>query len=252
MTHPLTTQTPAASPDQQPGANGFYFLCAPDRENIYTTHLAETTNQPTRFFQDTHTLLIECLRHPPLALVIDMATQIALGSNDIAYLYDLKMAWPVLRCKHQSDNHFAVMCLHPMQVGALSDALQAIAARDPQWIPPTAQRHYPRAGLRCRARYRLADSPWQPSNTLNISAGGLFIITYDDLPKHTRLQVELLPPDRDPVTVTGVILNTRPWEDSPDPPGVGILVSDQAACDTLATLITQDPIENVFRSQSPT
>ena len=225
----------------------FYVLCRKDRQGLYRSRVGSWDRARVLYFQTVEDLLGRCLLYPPLAVIVDIPTQISIGSKHVTYLYELRMAWPVMRCKDMSDGSFNVMCHRPMRNDKLLVTLENIAGGDPTWIGLAGQRRHIRMDLVRRARLRAPGTDWQRVNTLNVSGAGLFLVTYHPPPLGTSVSVEVYDLSPEPITISGTVIRISTWETSDDLPGVAVQVADQSASEHLAKMIASHELTEVFR-----
>ncbi len=199
----------------------FLFLCKQDRQGLYEAAL-EGTPYRCSFTCGVDHLLYECLKQPPMAIVVDVPTQIAIGPNTVAFIYDLKMKWPVMRAKLHDDGKATVMCLAPARSDGLLEALGAIASEDPGWVAEGHYREHLRFEYCCRARVRVGERDWVRVHTLNVSASGAFLLTYDDFEVDQPLQIELHDLADDLLMLNSTIRWAKRWEESQELSGVGV------------------------------
>ncbi len=213
----------------------FVVLCTEDRQDQYRSLVGE---RPYRllFFSSVEPLLAQCLKSPPLAIIVDMRSQISVGPQSIKKIFNLKTVWPVMRCNVHADGSATVMCLEPHRTEEFTDALAGIAAGDESWIATGKFRQFLRLSLCLRSRLRKPGQPWERGNTLDISVQGTFIVNYHDHEKETPLELELYDLTDHPLKIEGVIKWIRPWDRPGQLPGVGVSFDP---CPDLQTLTEQ-------------
>jgi len=75
------------------------------------------------------------MKTPPLAIIVDLRSQVAIGPESVRTIFELKTTWPVMRCNIRPDGSATVMCLDPHRTEELLTALEGIARNDESWIP---------------------------------------------------------------------------------------------------------------------
>lgn len=199
----------------------FLLLCLPERQPLYDATLREFPYQFT-LVNDVRELLAKCVQDPPWAVLVDAATAARIGAAVLNPLYGLPMGWPILRCLPQPDGGVSVMCARPPRHGTLAEAVAAIAAGDPAWLPESKRRDM-RVDVHCRVRTRLAGTDeWRRGNCLDVSRGGAFVLSYETIALGTQVELELWDLVANPVVVAARIVRLRKWEEGTDLPGFAV------------------------------
>lgn len=199
----------------------FALLCKDDRRQQYQAILQGYTDR-VHWAASLDQLLVECLKQPPLAILVDIPTQLALGSNNVAPIYDLKVKWPVIRCKIASDGEASVMCLAPVRSGTLLEAVEGILGGDEGWAAAGHKRYHLRINMQCRVRMRNQEGPWRHSHTLDLSTRGAFILNYEDLQLEHPLDLELHDLGESVLRIKATVRWVRRWQESQKLSGVGV------------------------------
>lgn len=200
----------------------FMFLCKEDRRHLYESILGASDHQVT-YMSDVDQLLTECFKTPPMAIVVDLRSQVSIGSNAMRRIYELKTVWPVMRCTVHTNGSATVMCLEPNRAEGLPEALNSIAAGDQGWIAAGKFRQYLRLKLRLRTRLRTEGGSWERGNPIDISVRGAFVVNYEDHEKDEAVKVEIHDLCQSPLQLKGSIQWVRTWESATEAlPGVGV------------------------------
>ena len=117
------------------GAQYFLLLAVGERETLYRE---ATKGLPYEivFVDGMLPLLTSCIQTPPLAVLIDAPSSARIALHWSNPLFEMHMKWPVMRCAIRPDGRVNVMSSSPDRQGTLDDALRAISAGDPSWLPP--------------------------------------------------------------------------------------------------------------------
>ena len=167
-------------------------------------------------------LLADAMKVPPLAIIVDLRSQVAIGSKSLKPIFELKTTWPVLRCNVHPDGSATVMCLEPHRTETLLSALHSIANGDESWVPEGKFQNFLRLSIQFRVRMRREKEEWIRGNTLDISARGAFITSYDDFKKEERIELEINDVADRILKLQGIVKWIRRWEDTPELPGIGV------------------------------
>lgn len=225
----------------------FIFLCTENRRDLYRGLLRDTP-YPYRFHSNVEQLLIDCLKSPPLAIIVDLRSLVAIGSDSMKNIYNLKTVWPVMRCNVHQDGSATVMCLEPNRTEKLLEALADIAAGDEGWIASGKFRKFLRLPLCLRTRIREADQPWEKGNTVDVSVRGAFVVNYQDHSKDTPIEVELYDlTDTGPLRIEGTIRWLRSWDEPGKLAGVGIAFEPGPDVEILTEEIAKRGVKSVSR-----
>ncbi|MBN2024756.1 MAG: PilZ domain-containing protein [Pirellulales bacterium] len=219
------TETAPGSSDR-PLRRYFLLVCPEARREGYRAALADAPCE-VAILTTIDEMLTCCVKEPPLALMLDMTMVTRAGSRALAPIFELRMGWPIMRCSLLPGGQLNGLCMDPQEHGPLLEMLRAIASDDEKWQirPGTARwrRRHLRVEMQCRVRWRPVNSPdWQPGNTLDVGAGGLFITTYEDVAVDTPIEVMLLDLTTEPLTMAGAVVGRRRWEDGRDLPGMSV------------------------------
>ncbi|MBN1912470.1 MAG: PilZ domain-containing protein [Pirellulales bacterium] len=234
------------TPDQE--QNRFVLVCLPERSEAYREALGES---PARIemVSNLDALLTSCVNHPPMAVLLDMTLVTQIGTRVLAPVFELRMNWPVIRCSLLSDGQLNGLCMEPRAHGPLLPMLEDITAGKEVWRrelrPARARRRHLRIEAQCRVRWRIVgEKTWRRGTTLDLGAGGAFIVTYDELEKGTQLDLEISDILPDPAQMKATVMGGRRWEDSRLLPGMGVEFDEASIPDAfkqkLAESITLD------------
>jgi hypothetical protein len=203
------------------GRGRFLLLAVGDRQALYQPSVKALPYEI--LFVDGMIPLLECcIREPPLAVLVDAPSAMHIGAALVNPLFEMHMHWPVMRCTMRPDGGVNVMCTSPDRLGTLAEALPAIIAGDPDWLPPW-RRRYIRVDVQCRARVRRAgEDRWRQGNCLNLSRNGAFIVTYEPPAIGDRFDIEVWDIGENAAVAEGHVSRLRKWEDGPRLPGVGV------------------------------
>ena len=244
-----TTETHAEQYETKRAEKEYFVLvCRSDRQEQYQQALA-TTPLPVEIVRDLDGLLASCVSCPPRAVLLDIGLVRKVGSRAVAPVLDLRMNWPVLRCVPLPDGEFSALCLEPRTHGPLLPMLQGIADHNPVWKrelrPARERRRHLRVEIQCRVCWRIiGDKTWHRGTTLDLGAGGAFVVTFEELNKGAELEIEIWDIQPNPTPMRAVVVGDRRWENSNHLPGVGIEFDEKTVPDsfikTLAESITLD------------
>lgn len=206
----------------------YYFFCDKDRKNYYQQML-KTTIHEIIFFNSINLLVKEIISNPPSALLIDIPSSIRVGLEHMSFFNNLPVIWPIVRCNITTNGFAFATCDSPPRRDPLPAALNAIARGDESWSSKNFTRKYLRLDLGCRIKIKKEDQNiWRRGNTLNISAGGFFAVTYDPPEKGSIVEIELQDLAKTPIICKGKTMWSRSWESTSKLPGVGIALLDSA------------------------
>lgn len=214
----------------------FLLLSIGERQLVYEAAL-KTLTSPIVVVDGMLPLLSACVERPPLGVLVDAPSAARIGAALVNPLFELRMAWPVMRCTVRPDGVATVMCTSPDQQGPLAEALDAIASGDPRWRSPWRRRHV-RVEILCRARIRQSNGDqWLEGNCLDLSRNGLFFICYEPPEAGALLDVEVWDLGEKPASCTGCVVRKRRWEDGPELPGIGIGIDSTTVPSTLGSVV---------------
>ncbi len=199
----------------------FIILCKGDGRSPYTSILKDS-DYPHRFVETLEEMMVHCLKQPPLAVLIDIPTQLFLGTERVVFAFNLKMKWPVMRSKALPSGRVQVFCLDPYISASLPDALRGVATADPDWMTKGFNRRYPRLQRTYRVRIGNQEGQWFKAHTLDISTKGAFIVTYEQFEQEQPISVELHDLTSDPLLLEATVKWTRDWNRSQELSGIGV------------------------------
>ncbi len=203
--------------------NRFILLCEESRGKRYKTAI-DSVSYDVEIVNTAEDVFRQCVQRAPYAVIVDMVSGMHLNSERLNILYNLALAWPVVRCRTRHDGPFVIISTNPINRANMEDALGQIAAGDPAWQPKQAIRRDIRVELQLRARWRngAADGEWALGTILNISSGGCFLHLYENESLGTELQLEILDLVGFPLHVSGKVVWRRSWDDGVQLPGMGV------------------------------
>jgi len=220
------------------GHNYFAMLCVAERRAQYQP-VIESVAHNFVVVDDPVQLLARCVQGPPLAVLVDTASIVRIGSGAINPLFDLHMGWPILRCTVRGADSVNVICNEPDRQGSLTEAVNGIAAGDPSWLPPR-RRRWIRALVQARAVLRVAgEDRRHHSNCLSVSRCGAFVVTYEDFAIGTTLDLVLRDLLETPMTIEAKVAWQRRWDDSTKLPGLGLEFEASSAPEGLTDAIVR-------------
>jgi len=217
---------PEPTPNEHPSRRYFLLICPEARREAYRTVFASTVHD-VEIIATAEEMLTCCVDEPPLALLLDMAVATRSGSRELAAVFQLRMGWPVIRCNLLPGGPLNGLCTDPVQNGALLDMLAAIATDDEAWRPrpgsPRWHRRHLRVEMQCRVRWRpRGESDWRRGNTLDIGAGGVFLVTYEETVADTPIELCLSDLSDEPLEIPGRVVGVRRWEEGRTLPGLSV------------------------------
>lgn len=206
----------------------FYFFCEKDRKTFYQ-QLLKTSHHEVIYFNSINVLIKEIISTPPSALLIDIPSGIKVGLEHMTFFNNMPVIWPIVRCNITTNGFAFATCDSPARRDPLQSAMNAIARGDESWTNRSFNRKFLRLDMGCRIRIKKDDQNiWRRGNTLNISAGGFFAVTYDPPEKGSIVEIELKDLDNVPIICQGRTMWSRTWDESNKLPGVGIALLDGA------------------------
>jgi hypothetical protein len=204
------------------GERNYFLLLAAGERQVQYEEIIKTLPYDIVIVDGMLPLLDRCIQEPPLAVLVDAPSSARIGAALVNPLFELHMRWPVMRCTTRPDGGVTVMCSSPDRQGALAQALPAIIAGDPDWLPPW-RRRYVRVDVQCRARVRLAgEDRWRQGNCLNLSRNGAFIVTYEPQAVGDALDLEVWDIAEEAARAKAHVVRLRKWDDGPKLPGIGV------------------------------
>jgi len=220
----------------------FLCLCSAERQPLLEPICAQSP-YPVIFVEQIEEVMMHALRHPPLALLLELATSIRFGAERMSKFLNLGVNWPVMRCVAQPEGEPRIMCFEPPHGETLLAALEGIASGDPSWEHPRFKRRHLRLNLPGRVRLRvMGEERWRLGNLQGISCGGCFITMTTDTPAvDTPVELELVDFAPAATRVCGVIAWARSWEESLEIPGVGVEFDPATVDDGFRSYITRSP-----------
>ena len=220
------------------GGNRRYFLllCVGERRALYEQAVKQSGYEFV-LVDGLLPLLTNCVQEPPQALLVDAVSAAKMGAALVNPLFELRMAWPVMRCTLRHDGTIVVMCESPDRQGSLAEAMAGIAAGDPTWLPPWHRRSV-RVEVRCRTRLRArGQDEWHPGNCLNLARDGAFVVSYRPYGKGDALEMELWDIAEKPACLSVQVVRCRRWEEGPRLPGIGVAFDHDTIPEHLGKLI---------------
>jgi hypothetical protein len=206
-----------------PGNNQmcFILLCVGERRSQYENAL-EGLPCDVVMVDGILPLLSSCVQMSPQAVLVDALSAARMGAALVNPLFEMRMAWPIMRCTLRPDGTVAVICTSPARQGTLSEVIASIASGDCDWLPPWHRRSIRVDVLwRMRIRHRGEES-WRHANSLNVSRGGAFVVAYEDYTLEDGLDLELWDISEKPARVQAKVARLRRWDDGPGLPGIGV------------------------------
>lgn len=202
-----------------PRKRSFLVVCTDERKPLF-----EEALQGSDFRQVTSVMAAvrDCVSHPPMGVLLDLASTLHAGVAETAPLYDLGIDLPILRCTGTKADALVAMCQAPFKRLPLSEALTEIAAGDPSWRNPANPRRYVRVKRNIRVLFRSAGAEhWVRGNAQSISISGLFLMTLDAPAVGTDVEIRILDAGED-IELRGSIVWVHHWEDGSHLPGCGV------------------------------
>lgn len=203
--------------------NRFVVLCDSERQERYAAELGEVSHE-VEMLDDVVEVLKTCIRHPPLAVIVDMVSGRKMNGDAIVALTNLELSWPILRCRKKPGGGLMVISTHPINRAPFIEALNEISVGSPAWTRDDVLRKHVRLSVQLRARVRFGDEEsWDMGTILNIGARGCFFHTYRSAEKGTSVIVELRDLYDLPFEIQGHVAWSRTWRQSPKLPGFGVV-----------------------------
>ncbi len=222
------------------GADYFLVLCCRENREVYEPQFSQS-GAPCVFASSVEEALRYGFMLPPLAIVIDVYTATRIGTEKVTGLFNLGVAWPVMRA-NLDQNDVRIVCLEPAKSQSLGTAVDELLQGDESWKHPRFFRKSMRIEMRVRARVREnVNQPWRNANLLSISVGGAYLVLGGDaIPaKGALAEIEVLDLGPKSLSARGHIAWRRTWNDGPDLPGVGIEFDPKTVTTELRTLVAQ-------------
>ncbi|HNY30202.1 MAG TPA: PilZ domain-containing protein [Fibrobacteria bacterium] len=197
----------------------FLVVCTDERKPLFEEALREF-----EFRQVTSVMgaVRDCVSHPAMAVLLDLASTLHAGVAETAPLYDLGIDLPILRCTGSQVDALVAMCQAPFKRMPLGDALGEIASGDPSWRNPASPRRFVRVRRNIRVQYRRSGTvEWLRANAQSISISGLFLLTLDPPPIGTDIDIRILDAG-DHMELSGSVVWVHHWEDGSHLPGCGV------------------------------
>lgn len=224
----------------------FYFFCEKERKPYYQ-QILKVSHHEIIFFNSINQLVKEIISTPPFALLIDIPSSIKVGMEHMAFFNNLPVVWPIVRCNMTTNGFAFATCDSPPRRDPLPSALNAIARGDDSWSSKSFTRKYLRLDMGCRMRIKKEEQNiWRRGNTLNVSAGGFFAVTYDPPEKGSIVEIELQDLSKNTITCKGKTMWSRSWESTNKLPGVGIALLDGAINDEFKEALRQPKVTRQF------
>lgn len=90
-----------------------------------------------------------------------------------------------------------------------------------------SRRTSPRINRTLRIGFRThKNGVWCRGNAINVSSGGLFFVSYDDMPPKESFAIEIYDLDNKPIHTQGRVAWFKSWHDGPSLPGFGVEFGD--------------------------
>ena len=198
-------------------------LCLEKRQKAYAESVAKCSVQ-VRVANSAAEALKSCVENPPACVIIDMVTGMRIGNNDrgLLTLYNLELNWPVLRGTVKRGEPAMIVSTEPQRSAEFSQAIEELIAGSDSWGERRWPRRFIRIPVKARARLRRkGHDSWIRGTIREMSTGGCSITFYGEAPIGADVEVEIR--DIGPqFIINGKIVWSRMWEDSVEPPSVGV------------------------------
>lgn len=197
----------------------FLVVCTEERKALFEQALQ---GYDCRQVTSVMAAVRDCVAHPAMAVLLDLASTLHAGVAETAPLYDLGIDLPILRCTGTQADALVAMCQAPFKRVALLEALKEIASGDPTWKNPANPRRYVRVKRNIRVQFRITGADeWQRANAQSVSISGMFLMTIDPPPIGSDVQIRILDMDT-PLELNGAVVWVHHWEDGRHLPGCGL------------------------------
>ena len=224
----------------------FVLLCDHERWGRYEKELALAEHEVERL-DDVLDVLKTCIRKPPLAVIIDMASSRGRNNDSLVALTNLELAWPILRCRAKPDGSLMVISTTPINRAPLLTALEQIEEGDSSWFRNDIARRNVRVPVQIRARARLAnDERWQLGTILDLGAGGCFFHTFEPFELGEPVVIEIRDLYSLPFELSGFVTWARTWDQSTKLPGIGIAFDGRGPIEHLLDALMGLPLLQSF------
>ncbi|MEZ4270874.1 MAG: PilZ domain-containing protein [Myxococcota bacterium] len=232
---------------QPPSPGRFVLLCEPERQTRYLNAI-DQCQHAIALADCVDTVIQECLRHPPEAILIDLISGMRAGTPEMRTLQNLDMAWPVLRANAQDTDPIIIVSTTPAISAPFNEALNAIAMGYESWHQPTFKRKYIRIPVQCRARIRAAGSTRHiPATVLELTPRGCFVVNYAPFDPPCSIEIEIHDIVETPIALNARVAWTRQWQDSPLFPGNGLYFPQDIPEALVRWLMMPDNFREIFR-----
>ena len=225
--------------------NRFILLCEESRCDRYFPCI-EAVSYEVEVVTNADDVFRLCVERAPYAVIVDMVSGMHLNSERLNILYNLSLAWPVVRCRTRHDGPFVIISTNPINRSNFEDALGQIATGDPAWQPKETIRRDIRVELQLRARWRNSgtEADWKLGTILNLSAGGCFLHLYENQDLGTEMELEILDLVEFPLHIEGKVVWRRSWDDGVMLPGMGVTFeSGEGLSELRANLATRSKLK---------
>lgn len=226
----------------EPSQPYFLGLCSADKQPQLAAACGVFAPQLKQV--ETVESLLQCaVQHPPLALVLELATSIRAGAERMSKFLNLGVSWPVMRCAVGSEGDARIMCFEPPHGEPLCQALAAIVQGDPAWSHPRFSRRHLRLNIPGRIRVRVAgETRWRRGNHTSISCGDCFALMTSDAPEvGERVEIELIDLAQPMPGLAGTVAWQRTWDEGLEVPGVEIEFCPETVPASLRSALSEAP-----------
>ena len=203
----------------KPVEEGKYFLMLCFKERwVYYQNLVDRF--PVVVVESVEAIIIHALRTPPLAIFLDMQSQLKLGIAKVTPIYNLGMSWPVFRLIAQKEGECRAVSMDPPYSGSLEEAVDLLATQNADLVNARFPRKRLRVNVNLRVLIKREDTIFR-SNGLDISPNGIFLCCYEPFELHTFCDLEIFDLGKHPIKLLGEVAWCRRWEDQVKVPGAG-------------------------------
>ncbi len=215
-------------------ANQFLILCDPFIERLYALQFAEITEEDYslafRFTSDPDAFLLQCLRNPPVAGLVDLGSLIRGSTEQMNRLFAFHTRWPVLRSRIDSNGQAEILRMQPPLRGPFHRAVADLAIGGSAWENSSETRLHLRTVVSSRARLRATagsadadgDREWSRVNITNLSRGGCLVVATHPPAPGTQLEVEILDLPGGSAQLNAEVAWSHEWDDGTDVPRCGL------------------------------
>jgi len=223
----------------------FIFVCASARQSAYKEVL-DNCKYLLKLVDNPEDALTACVQVPPIAIIIDMVTGMRAGNNNtsLQVLYNLELAWPVLRSTSKKGQPINVISTSPQNTAPFQEGLEAIVKQDPTWVVVDTSRHFIRQERLCRAKFKLENhTDWTLTTITSISSGGCFMINYSPPSLETKMTVVIQDLGDHLHCVEGTVSWIRHWDEGPKFPGIALTFKPSSIPESLPAALSQFILE---------